>query len=495
MKKATYVNLSIAIIIIIALLRFIFALTHTVSGDACWHLSASRFIATENSIPLFEGIGRLQPFWAPPLFHFVAAFFYKIATPISINLADLSLKLVSPIFATLTIILLFLLTRRLFDEKIAFYSMVFINFIPLFLDYSIFSYVGSTTTFFSLLSIYLMLNNRYFLASTSLGLAMLTKYNAIFVYPMLLYLAYKIVKEKKLPNVKLAIVAIIPFIISSLWLIRNFILLKNPFWPFLNEVFNGIEKGIVFSEINLANLLSLKTYFSSYLEIFGIPNGNFALLSFYDIPFLGLLFFIWIIATMIFIFPFIKGLLQKTASKRDERIFLKSIYILFASYLVMMLLYIVNVGWFGTRLLLPIIPFIAIIWAQGLDSIKIKKIYLVILLLIGTGFIITQGIKLTIASNQWDFYEQDFKWVTKNTPNDATLYGNGQCLPYNINRPVINHRTDLDPEQVDYVWVNNKWNVDFKMNSNSLTAIENSDKLKQIYNNPQTGTVIYETTR
>mgnify|MGYP001619482858 FL=1 len=490
MKKTDYAKLSIALIIIIAIIRFAFAAAHTVSGDACWHLSAARFIANENKLPLFEGIGRLQPFWAPPLFHFISAFLYKIFIPISSGLANTGSKLVSPIFGTLTIVVLYMIVRRFFDEKIAFYSMIFINFMPLFLDYSIYSYVDSTAAFFSVLSVYLMLNDKYVISSVSLGLALLSKYNAVFMYPVIFYLAYKITKNKQGIYKKLALVAFLPLAISSIWFIRNLILLGNPFWPFLNGIFAGVATGTAYNSINFSPLFSFGAYLSSYLEFFGVPGGNINLISFYSGSFLKYLFLVWLAATVIFIYPFMMGLFQKIKGN-DKKILLTSVYLLFASYLLMILIYIINVGLIYSRLLLPIVPFMGIIWAKGLSSVKAKRLYTIILLVIGTGFIIAEGVKLSTATNEWTRYSSDFQWVKNNISKDAVFYGNGQCLPYNINRLVYSPKANIDSSIVDYVWINNNWAVDFKMDDVSLNKVKGMG-LKIAYNNTKTGTAIYK---
>ena len=486
MKKQTYINLSIAIIVIVALIRLIFAITHTVSGDACLHLSAAHFIANENKLPLFEGLGRLQPFWAPPLFHIITAFFYKIAAFISQDLAIIISKLISPLFGTLTVILLYLISRKFYNEKITLYSMIFINFIPVFLDYSIFSYVDITMAFFSVLAVYLMINNRFFLSSASLGLAILSKYNAVFMYPILIYLAYKLSKKYLYRN--LAMVTILPLTISSVWFIRNFILLGNPVWPFLNGIFNGVNIGTSFNTINIGSIFSFAPYLKSYLELFGVPNGAIELISFLDIPFIGILLAMWFIGTLIFIFPFIVGLFQK------KNYFIKAIYILFASYLFMLFVYLTNTNWFSPRLLLPVLPFMAIIWAKGLNRIKFNSIYLVIVLLISTGFVAAETIKLQTATKEWNIYNQDFEWATSNSNSKDIFYGNGQCLSYNLNRQVISNQAPLDTNKIDYVFINNKWRVDNKINQDSLNKIESSSKLTEIYSNKDTGTVIYKVT-
>ena len=492
MKKIPYAKLSIAVIVIFAAIRLIFAATHTVSGDACWHLSAARFIAEENSMPLFEGIGRLEPFWAPPLFHIIAAFFYKIAMPISLDFADLASKLVSPIFGVLTVILLYLIARRMFDEKTAFYSMLFINFLPVFMDYSIFSYIETTTTFFSALSVYLLLKEKYFWSSLALGLAILAKYNALFMFPMLLYLIYKLAKGRKLLTKRLSIMVLVPAAISSIWFLRNYILLGNPFWPFLNNIFHGVNIGASFNKIAFGPLFSLDTYLKFYLELFGIPHGSLELLNMFVDPAFKFVFLAWASATVIFIFPFVIGLFRPRFDNKEKEYFVKSMYILFFSFLVMFFIYLVNVGWFGSRLLFAVLPFMAIVWAIGMNSVKRSNAYLLLILIIGFGFIAAEAVKLNIAAKEWGIYKADFQWARDNTKQSDLFFGNGQCLSYNIKRQVINHKAAIDFGKVGYVWTNDRWKIDFKINKDSLDKIKQSKEVEVVYDNAGSGTTVYK---
>ena len=495
MKQKIYTKLSIAVIIAFALLRFFFALTHTVSGDACWHLSAAKFIAVRNKIPFSEGIGREEPFWPPPFFHFAAAMFYKILSLISTNAADTGIKLVSPISGTLIVAVAYLIMKKFFDEKTAFYSIIFLNFVPMFLDYSIFSYVDSTAALFSILSVYLILNKRFVLSYFSLGIALLSKYNAVFMFPMLIYLTYKLSDNKKQFYFRILFLVFVPFLISSFWFIRNLALLGNPFWPFLNGIFHGLAIGTSFNKISFNHILSYNTYLSNYYELFGVPNGNVSLISFYNLSFLKPLLFVWVIGTLIFIYPFIRGLFRDKKDKnriKEKNIFINSIYIIFLSYIFMLFIYLINTGIFGARLILPIIPFMSVIWAEGIGSIKIKKIYLLIVVVIGIGFIIAETIKFSISANEWGIYAKDFAWVKENTKDTDLFYGNGQCLPYNINRLVVPHTVDIAFDKVDYVWVNQKWRIDFLMNEKTFNRVKNSDKLKVVYENTNSGTTIYK---
>lgn len=489
MKKIPYAKLSIALIVIAAIIRLVFALSHSVSGDACWHLASARFMATENKIPLYEGLGRLEPFWAPPVFHFSAALLYKVFNVISANAADFGIKLVSPIFGILTIFVSYLIIRRLVDEKTAFYAMIFINFLPLSIDYNVLGYVESAVAFFSVLSVYFMLNNRIILSAISIGLALLSKYNAIFFIPMLAYLAYVQSKDRKSGLSRIAVFGIVSAAVSAAWFIRNYILLKNPVWPFLNDVFHGVTIGTYFTTTSYKPLFYLTTYLNSYFELFGIPNGNLGLLQL--APLVSKLFFIWVIGTLIFIAPFIIGLFKFGKILKKRRITV-AFYILFFSFAIQFVVYVLSLEWFGSRLLLPLVPFMGLVWAIGLRKIKFEKGYLAVILLICVMFAAGEATKFYIAHNEWSVYSKDFEWIKRNTNQNDLFYGNGQCLSYNINRLVVSHKKQVDFSEVDYVWVNDKWKIDFLMEKDSLDRVKSSDKLEVVYGNADSGTIIYK---
>ena len=492
MRDKTYLRWSIALIIIGAFLRFPLAVFHNVSGDACWHVASARYMAIHNVIPTFEGLGRVDPFYSPPVFHLIAALFFKIFSIISNNAADIGIKLVSPVFGTLTIIVAYLLIKKLFGERIAFYSMIFLNFAPLFIDYSVFSYVDSTNAFFSVLTVYLLINRRYALSSISFGINMLTKYNAIFMFPMMLYLGYKLGRNKKEKIRILLLIIIVPSLISSVWFLRNYAILGNPVWPFMNNVFHGINVGDSFNQLNPYVLLSYSTYLTTYLEFFGIPNGNIALLSFSTLPYTKQLLFIWLIGTLIFAYPLFKGIFFTSKKKYGYDYFFIGICILSISYILMLFPYVMNTGWFGSRQLLPIVPFIAILWSIGVDSIKSKKFYIIAVLVVCAGFVLAESIRLNIAVKEWNRYSKDFEWARENTKETDLFFGNGQCLPYNIKRLVVQHTVPIDFEKVDYVWANKQWRIDFPMIDEAFNKAKNSNKLKVVYDNKETGTIIYK---
>ncbi len=491
-----YTKYAIVIIAIGILIRFYLASIYHVSGDACWQLSNARFIAENKELPLFEQFGRDEPFWPPPLFHFIAAFVYMIFNNFSNNAAEFSVKMLSPFFSSLTLIFSFLVFKKLFDRKITFYSIIFLAFMPLSLDYGIYSYIDGIIAFPAVLSVYFALDNRAVSTGIATGLAILTKYNGIFIIPVLIYIFYqKNQNNRKEFFKKILILAVIAGLIGSVWFIRNWIYLGNPVWPFLNDIFKGYEaKSFVTSNVGtvqLSNIFSLNAIASIYLGIFGVPDGNIRTLHFFDIPYFNLLFFIWIIGTIIFIIPLIIGFFSKKLKHRSL------LFIWIASFIILVLLYVINAGWSVIRFMLPAFPALALIWANGLDSLrnlKFKDIYLKIIFLIVIGFVLASFVKINLAANAWDIYKEDFAWIKSNTnKNDIFLLGS-QCVSYNINRQTVSPEIE-NLEKTDYIFVNQEFRLDKRaaLKTNLHDKARNNSQI--IYKNEKTKTEVYKTNK
>ncbi|MBW2977071.1 glycosyltransferase family 39 protein [Candidatus Woesearchaeota archaeon] len=491
---AKYTKLSIAVIITAIIIRFALASIYTVSGDACWQLSNSKFIAENNKLPLFEQFGRDEPFWPPPLFHVVSALVYGVFTSFGENIADFAIKMISPVFGSLAIIFFFLISKSLFNEKIAFYSLLFFAFVPLSMDYSVFAYVDSTITFLAVLSVYLSLKNKIVASSITAGLAILAKYNGIFILPILLYIVYQNNKNKKYLLKNVLIISIIPLALGSVWFIRNWIYLGNPVWPFLNSIFHGFAvKTFAEAEtgsVNFLNIFSISGIIAFYLGAFGVPNGNISALSFFQIPYLSLLFTIWLLATIIFLVPLLIGI--SSYKKLNHR---KLLSIWIGSYIALILLYVVNASWSVARFMLPAFPAIALIWAHGMQKIRfpnIKKALMVLIILIAVGFVFTSFVKISLATKSWNFYNDDFEWAKSNTHKTAKFMTGGQCISYNIERQTISPEIN-NLEKADYIWVNQNFSLDRRsvLNTEIIQRL-NKDKMELAYENKKTGTKIYK---
>ena len=485
-----YTKYSILIIVLFSIIVLSLTSIYHVSGDGCWHVPVGKFIAKSNEFPLFEPLGRDEPFWSPPLYHIFVAVVYYIFSVFNNNIANFAVKFVSPVFGILSLIFSFLIIKKLFKSKMAFYSTLFLAFVPIFIDYSIFSYMESTLTFFVILSIYFAVNGKFVLSGIAAGLSILTKYNGIFILPVLIFILYKRFGKKVFYKNALIVLAL-SLLIASPWLARNWILLGNPIWPFLNFVFDGFQSKS-YSALDLANAANPQLFISAYLGIFGVPDGNYKTFSFFNIPYLELLLAVWLIGTFIFLIPLITGIFNISNLKRKSHLNIFVVWIL--SYLILFFLYAINVGFFVSRMMLPAFPALAIFWAFGHERIKntkFKKIIKLLIILISVGFILIEAVKISLAANAWDFYEQDFEWVRLNTkPNDVFI-ANGQCVPYNTERMSL-FATQDNFEKADYAWVNQNFQLDKRsaLDANSIKLLQ-SGKYKIVYFNDATGTKIY----
>ena len=97
-KPKRYNDLCVLLLAAAIIFRLILVSIHTISGDACWHYSVSKFIADNKNIPFQENVGREknEAFWAPPLFHIIGAIFYSA-------FGEFGLKLVPMMFGSLSI--------------------------------------------------------------------------------------------------------------------------------------------------------------------------------------------------------------------------------------------------------------------------------------------------------------------------------------------------------------------------------------------------------
>ena len=414
-KADKYTRYSIYIIILFSFIVLSLASVYHVSGDGCWHIQSGKFIAQNGKFPLFEPLGRDEPFWSPPLYHIITAVVYYFFNVFNHNAANFAIKLVSPIFGILTLIFSFLVIKKLTNSKIAFYSAIFLAFIPIFIDYSVLSYVESTMAFFVILSIYFLINDKITLSGISLGMSVLAKYNGVFIIPVLLFITYKKYENKKLFLKKSLILIVLALFIASPWLIRNWSLLGNPVWPFVNFIFNGFESNS-YSQANWHNLARPDLYISTYLGIFGVPDGNFYVFSFIKIPYSELLIGVWLLGTIIFFLPLIIGIFKSNKSKdKPKNNNLKWILLIWViPYLILFIVYAANVGTLISRIIIPIFPALAIFWAYGFDYLRNKnygKIFSIAIILIIFGLVSSECVKTNIATNAWNKYNPDFDWV------------------------------------------------------------------------------------
>lgn len=498
-----YTQLTILVILIGTILRFILAYFYPASSDAAWHLNIARDIAENNRIPLFEPLGRFV-FSYPFLFYFIAALFYKVFIPFGENAASHSMQFVVPIFATLTLILTYLIVKRLSNEKIAFYSILFMTFIPVHFYHSYISFLDMPFAFFVILSVYLALRGNWIWSVIVLGLANNIRIYGLILFPLLAYCIYISSKTRNEFIKKLFFAGLILLIIASPIFIRSYIYLNNPVWPAMVYIFKGSYPIGSWDSSITSSFAPLRLYWG----FFGIPNENAANFLLLNIPFIKTFFVLWILATLTFSAPFILGWRHiksafsnpvVTGGVRRSVFFDERSWFLFFWSLVSiipMILFELQVRTMP-RHLLPILPIFAFIWALGFNKIeekisglkKLKIIWLLMITLIIIGFIGGEIVKTSVAKSWHDTFSPDYKWAKENLPRDALVHYLGQTLSYDIHRYAPR---DSNFKSRDYIWLNDNYFVEppgvWPKNVSQVIK----DKYQLIYQNNQTGTEIYK---
>lgn len=226
-------------------------------GDEGYHTRMAQWIAEEKEYPVwtpFEGtkLERLG-FARPPLWNILEASFLFV-----FGFHEIIIKFLIPFIVFLMGVSIFLLVKKLFNEKIAFIASVIAVTIPSFVTYSVLLYTDIFLAFYMSLFFFLFIlalkenSKKYLILSGVFGaLALLTKIPALAVYAFaFLAFLYQLIKEKKFYSMfkRYLPLAAVMVLIPSGWLIRNYHYYNNPTCytlPFIN-LFD--TKGCVINE-------------------------------------------------------------------------------------------------------------------------------------------------------------------------------------------------------------------------------------------------------
>ena len=423
------------------LLRFLITCFVTAAGDSYAHLSTARYIAQTWTIPLFEPIYR-PFFYYPPAFHVATSVMYTLFSAFGERVATKAMDFVAPILGSLMLVVFYRFCRDNLSKRITLYAVIFLAFIPLHVYYSTLMHVDIAIAFVGMLVLHLYQKGRFYRSAICNGIGMLTKYTHFFIFPPLLVLMVQRHKGKKGLVKKAAVYFAITLVIGLPLYIRNFIVFGTPMWPFMNGVFERL--GMVpfpytsddFPKASLAHFLDPEFPLKIYLDIFGVPLGLPENLFSLPVP---VYFFVgWFVMTGLFSIPFIVGLWAK---KPRKSVPLLAVWIL--SYTIMLAYYVYDYGDVYMRLVLPMFPAVAIIWAHGLDWIHARMrgryqtglmVVLIVFCLVFAGLEI---VKARVASAKYDRLSEDYRWIRENIPQDARFDRHSTYLLYHTNKQVI----------------------------------------------------------
>jgi len=106
------------------------------------------------------------------------------------------------------------------------------------------------------------------------------------------------------------------------------------------------------------------------------------------------------------------------------------------------------------------------------------------------GLVFTQIVKIVVAGNAWDNYNDDFSWIKENTDKGAYFITNSQCLPYYMGRSALYFQQE-NLKKAAYIWLNQNFNLDrasILQPSDIQVAYEHG--YQPVYSNKKTNTTI-----
>ncbi len=204
-------------------------------GDEAFHVRLGQLIAQESDyfgfMPFEVTTLIRQGFERPPLWNLLIAGFSIF------GFQEMLVKSLTPFIAVMTGIAVFLLTRRLLDEKVAMVAAIITMIIPSFVTYSVLFYTDALLTFYTALAVLLFAvamkedNRKYMILSAVFAaMAFLTKKPGVAVIGFFaVVLLYELLTQRKLLLVKkYGIVFLVFLAVVSGFLVRNYSLYGTP---------------------------------------------------------------------------------------------------------------------------------------------------------------------------------------------------------------------------------------------------------------------------
>lgn len=454
----------------------------------------ARIIYQSGGIPLIYGpsIGIQISANYPPGTQLLASFLYSMSGGAN----DIYYRLLEPLFAIAVISITYLTSRTLFNDKtcrtVTILGLAAIPFFWLFgvwTSYLMFTALGYVMTMFALAQWSATSRTRYLvLAGVASGIATLTSYIGLlcFLFPLIIFG----LEGRRRRAVGLYVLTCLSGAFSWVWLLRNLVLLGNPFYPL-----GGVGRS-----------LDPLLYHSTVAQI----AGNFPVHSLMDLLYYilapssiwaGLLVPIAAACVLAMLAEIIVS--RKGLSRQHLLIF----WFMFCSYLVFILTVALN-GFFA-RYLLIALPATALglgMFVSYSNPIRSRNALWVLyaaiigclviswLSVMGIGGVPNQQINSTdgYLTQIYGYDDAGWAWLNAHTPANATI-GSFEIRTYYINRTVVPldgyqmaplySKNLTAAEIVDYL---HQYNISYIFSVDWASA-KGSDPPQAYWSNPLTG--------
>lgn len=250
-KKYCIIVISIFLLIKLLTLNFY----KNIWWDSAVYIGMGKYIYSLGNAGLWENT-------RPIILPLLLGFLWKTGLNLTI------IRVVEIVFGSLCILLVYLIGKKLFDEKIALVSSILLAISPTFFFFNGIILTEVVSTFFALLGIFYLTNQKKYLSGFFFGIAFLTRFIQLFVFiAVILTLLIQINKK----NVKNLFKLIIGFIIAiAPFLILNYVLYNSVLFPFLQQIsLSKISGWLNFRPPTYYFIELFKENFLYLLSIFG----------------------------------------------------------------------------------------------------------------------------------------------------------------------------------------------------------------------------------
>lgn len=264
----------IFIILLALIMRLFLTVAVPVTGDAGYHYAITEYFVQNLKLPVFEMITGPDPMWYPPLFHIFGSIFFLLGI----------FKFSSAIYGTIGVIFTYKFAELVLDKKKAFTVLLIATFLPLVLYHSSILYVCSLLFMTASITYYYYFKylkkkdwKCLFISAIFAGFSGLVHYHGMIV-PVSVFIHY-LANSLKAKNVNwkaVAVLFIIPALLISPWLFRNYHEFGNPIWPIISQgtVPNLEEENTATTE-KLLSLVSITHYKDLFYDFWiGAPNSG-----------------------------------------------------------------------------------------------------------------------------------------------------------------------------------------------------------------------------
>jgi len=310
----------------------------------------------------------------PPIWYYMTASIWILTQ--SIRIAGL----VTPALTCMLVYTTYIFMKRLFNEKIALLTYVFLLFTPELIARGMSSYIEPLAAIFILLTLDFYIREKPIKSGVMLGIAQLSKYSSLFFIPALI--TQELITTRNLK--KIAYVMLVTAVISLPFFMKNYVLYSNPIEPWsINAAPEGVGKhfnffqspfrflgmaysSYYFSSTNVGEFVPDEIHFATGALFFNwgniitmsTPGDRVLKIHVFDIVTSGLLFLLMIYGVFCLF-------------KYDKKKFLIAVNIIFW-YSLMFVPWSLRALAPATRYVLTIFPFLALFSAFGFYGIQNK---------------------------------------------------------------------------------------------------------------------------